>query len=104
MTALAAIFDRALNGSDLTPQEGRGGSAQPRWVKLGLAGATEALNWGCHDLGGTLMEELITSMAGAQGDTAQTVAALQGAIASQGRPWRQRDTLYQSVGSELACV
>ncbi|HIK39070.1 7,8-didemethyl-8-hydroxy-5-deazariboflavin synthase subunit CofH, partial [Thermoleptolyngbya sp. M55_K2018_002] len=32
---------------------------QPSWVKLGLAGATEALRWGCNDLGGTLMEEHI---------------------------------------------
>jgi FO synthase subunit 2 len=40
---------------------------QPSWVKLGLAGAKEALRWGCNDIGGTLMEEHITSMAGAQG-------------------------------------
>lgn len=40
---------------------------QPSWVKLGLEGATMALNWGCNDLGGTLMEEHITSVAGAQG-------------------------------------
>lgn len=67
---------------------------QPSWVKLGLAGATEALTWGCNDLGGTLMEEHITTMAGAQGGTGKTVAELQGAIASLGRPHRQRDTLY----------
>ncbi|MEL6816924.1 MAG: 7,8-didemethyl-8-hydroxy-5-deazariboflavin synthase subunit CofH, partial [Cyanobacteria bacterium J06598_3] len=40
---------------------------QPSWVKLGLAGATEALRWGCNDIGGILMEEHITSMAGATG-------------------------------------
>lgn len=67
---------------------------QPSWVKLGLAGATEALRWGCNDLGGTLMEEHITSMAGAQGGTCLSVAQLQGAIASLQRPYRQRDTLY----------
>jgi FO synthase subunit 2 len=77
---------------------------QPSWVKLGLAGAAAALNWGCNDLGGTLMEEHITSMAGAQGGTAQTVADLQGAIAAQGRPWQQRDTLYHPVESALTCV
>ncbi len=70
---------------------------QPSWVKLGLAGATTALTWGCNDIGGTLMEEHITSMAGAQGGTCQTVADLTGAIASLGRPSRQRDTLYQPV-------
>ncbi len=70
---------------------------QPSWVKLSLAGATEALEWGCNDLGGTLMEEHITSMAGAQGGTCMTVAELQGAIASLHRPWQQRSTLYETL-------
>ncbi len=67
---------------------------QPSWVKLGLAGAAEALKWGCNDLGGTLMEEHITSMAGAQGGTCMSVTQLQEAITSIQRPWRQRTTLY----------
>ncbi len=70
---------------------------QPSWVKLGLAGAATALTWGCNDIGGTLMEEHITSMAGAQGGTCQTAADLQAAIAALGRPVRQRDTLYRYV-------
>jgi 5-amino-6-(D-ribitylamino)uracil---L-tyrosine 4-hydroxyphenyl transferase len=70
---------------------------QPSWVKLGLAGATEALKWGCNDLGGTLMEEHITSMAGAQGGTCMSEVQLQGAIVSIQRPWRQRTTLYGSL-------
>jgi 5-amino-6-(D-ribitylamino)uracil---L-tyrosine 4-hydroxyphenyl transferase len=69
---------------------------QPSWVKLGLAGAVESLRWGCNDIGGTLMEEHITSMAGAIGGTCQTVDDLQRAIRSIGRPDRQRDTLYGS--------
>ena len=72
---------------------------QPSWVKLGLEGAAEALRWGCNDIGGTLMEEHITSMAGAQGGTCMDVAALQAAIASQNRPYQQRDTLYSSMVS-----
>ena len=72
---------------------------QPSWVKLGLAGATEALTWGCNDIGGTLMEEHITSMAGAQGGTCMEVETLVGAIASLDRPHRQRDTLYGVVVS-----
>jgi FO synthase subunit 2 len=71
---------------------------QPSWVKLGLAGATEALTWGCNDLGGTLMEEHITTMAGAQGGTCMEVETLVGSIASLDRPYRQRDTLYGVVG------
>jgi 5-amino-6-(D-ribitylamino)uracil---L-tyrosine 4-hydroxyphenyl transferase len=67
---------------------------QPSWVKLGLDGAIEALRWGCNDIGGTLMEEHITSMAGAIGGTMQTVASLRGAIDQADRPWAERDTLY----------
>ena len=70
---------------------------QPSWVKLGLAGATEALNWGCNDIGGTLMEEHITTMAGAKGGTCMSVADLQNAIASIKRPYQQRNTLYQKI-------
>ena len=70
---------------------------QPSWVKLGLTGATEALRWGCNDIGGTLMEEHITSMAGAQGGTCMEVETLQEAISSLGRPYQQRDTLYRHL-------
>jgi 5-amino-6-(D-ribitylamino)uracil---L-tyrosine 4-hydroxyphenyl transferase len=71
---------------------------QPSWVKLGLDGATEALNWGCNDIGGTLMEEHITTMAGAVGGTCMEVETLQRAIASLERPYQQRDTLYRVMG------
>jgi len=74
---------------------------QPSWVKLGLAGATEALVWGCNDIGGTLMEEHITSMAGAVGGTCMSVEALQIAIASLGRPYQQRSTLYEKIAGVI---
>ncbi|MEB3235435.1 MAG: CofH family radical SAM protein [Cyanobacteriota bacterium] len=67
---------------------------QPSWVKLGLAGATEALRWGANDLGGTLMEEHITTMAGASGGTNQDPQVLEAAAASLGRPVRRRTTTY----------
>ncbi len=70
---------------------------QPSWVKLGLDGATEALRWGCNDIGGTLMEEHITTMAGAKGGTCMEVETLQEAISSLGRPYQQRDTLYRHL-------
>lgn len=70
---------------------------QPSWVKLTLSGAAEALRWGCNDLGGTLMEESITSMAGAEGGTCQSVEALRSAALEVGRPVRERTTLYGSV-------
>ncbi|NES64982.1 MAG: 7,8-didemethyl-8-hydroxy-5-deazariboflavin synthase subunit CofH [Okeania sp. SIO2D1] len=68
---------------------------QPSWVKIGLDGAKEALKWGCNDIGGTLMEEHITTMAGAVGGTCMEVESLQEAIRSLGRNCQQRDTLYQ---------
>ncbi|MEM1169193.1 MAG: 7,8-didemethyl-8-hydroxy-5-deazariboflavin synthase subunit CofH [Cyanobacteria bacterium P01_H01_bin.35] len=67
---------------------------QPSWVKLGLDGAKEALKWGCNDIGGTLMEEHITTMAGALGGTCMEVENLQEAIRDLGRNYQQRDTLY----------
>lgn len=70
---------------------------QPSWVKLGLDGATEALRWGCNDIGGTLMEEHITSMAGAIGGTGKTVEELRGAIGRIDRACRERTTLYGLV-------
>ena len=70
---------------------------QPSWVKLGLKGATEALNWGCNDIGGTLMEEHITTMAGAKGGTCMSVEDLKNAISSINRPYKQRSTLYSVV-------
>jgi len=70
---------------------------QPSWVKLGLDGATEALTWGCNDLGGTLMEEHITTMAGARGGSSQSPADLRRAASRLHRPVRQRTTLYGSV-------
>ncbi|MEO0835563.1 MAG: 7,8-didemethyl-8-hydroxy-5-deazariboflavin synthase subunit CofH [Cyanobacteria bacterium J06642_3] len=70
---------------------------QPSWVKIGLSGAKQALKCGCNDIGGTLMEEHITTMAGAIGGTCMTVDDLQQAIAAIGRPAQQRTTLYQST-------
>ena len=70
---------------------------QPSWVKIGLEGAKQALECGCNDLGGTLMEEHITTMAGAQGGTCMEVATLIEAIASLNRPYRQRGTTYQYI-------
>lgn len=67
---------------------------QSSWVKLTLPVAGEALRWGCDDLGGTLMEEHITTMAGAQGGTRQSAVALRAMAHRYGRPVRQRTTLY----------
>ena len=68
---------------------------QASWVKMGLDAATEALHWGVNDLGGTLMEESISRMAGADHGTILTPQELIGAARAAGRPAAQRDTLYR---------
>ncbi|MEG3841945.1 7,8-didemethyl-8-hydroxy-5-deazariboflavin synthase subunit CofH [Microcoleus sp. herbarium14] len=77
---------------------------QPSWVKLGLDGATEALKWGCNDIGGTLMEEHITTMAGAVGGSCQSVEDLQNAITLLGRNYQQRDTIYRPLEVDKLAV
>jgi FO synthase len=69
-------------------------NVQASWVKMGLDAATEALRWGVNDLGGTLMEESISRMAGSYHGTMLTVDDLVGAAHAAGRPDAQRDTLY----------
>ncbi len=72
---------------------------QPSWVKLGLSTAQEALNWGCNDLGGTLMEEHITTMAGAKGGTCLSAEKIKATISDLQRPYRQRTTLYANANA-----
>jgi FO synthase len=69
-------------------------SLQASWVKMGLDAATEALRWGVNDLGGTLMEESISRMAGSQHGVRLEPSDLIGAAHAAGRPAAERDTLY----------
>jgi FO synthase len=69
-------------------------SVQASWVKMGLDAATEALRWGVNDLGGTLMEESISRMAGSQHGVRLAPADLIAAAHRAGRPAAERDTLY----------
>jgi FO synthase len=70
---------------------------QASWVKMGLEGATEALRWGVNDLGGTLMEESISRMAGSQHGVRLEPAQLIEAARAAGREPAQRTTLYEIV-------
>jgi FO synthase len=69
-------------------------SLQASWVKMGLDAATEALRWGVNDLGGTLMEESISRMAGSEHGVRLDPEDLIGAAWKAGRPAAERDTLY----------
>jgi len=70
---------------------------QTSWVKLGVAGTRAMLQAGCNDVGGTLMEETISRMAGSQHGSAMTVGELRGLAEGIGRPVRERSTLYGPV-------
>ncbi|HEV7193151.1 MAG TPA: bifunctional FO biosynthesis protein CofGH [Jatrophihabitantaceae bacterium] len=80
---------------------GRIDNIQASWVKLGVDGCREVLRGGVNDLGGTLMEETISRMAGSQHGSAKTVAQLQEVVSGlPGRVTRQRATLYGAVSDE----
>jgi FO synthase len=68
---------------------------QASWVKMGLDAATESLRWGVNDLGGTLMEENISRMAGSQHGVRLEPEDLIGAARKAGRTPAQRSTLYE---------
>ncbi|GAB2968557.1 bifunctional FO biosynthesis protein CofGH [Nocardioides montaniterrae] len=73
---------------------GRIDNIQTSWVKLGVDGTRAMLNAGANDLGGTLMEETISRMAGSEHGSAKTVAELEEIGAGISRPVRERTTLY----------
>ncbi len=70
---------------------------QASWVKMGLDAATESLRWGVNDLGGTLMEESISRMAGSQHGDRLDPDDLIGAARAAGRTPAQRTTLYEII-------
>jgi FO synthase len=70
-------------------------NVQASWVKMGLEVATESLRWGVNDLGGTLMEESISRMAGSYHGTKLDPDQLIGAAHQAGRPAAERTTLYE---------
>jgi len=70
---------------------------QASWVKMGLDAATESLRWGVNDLGGTLMEESISRMAGSQHGVRLEPEQLVEAARAAGRTPAQRTTLYEIV-------
>jgi FO synthase len=68
---------------------------QASWVKMGIDAATEALSWGVNDLGGTLMEENISRLAGSYHGVKLDPDDLIAAAHRAGRPAAERTTLYE---------
>jgi FO synthase len=73
------------------------GNIQTSWVKLGTEGTRAMLRSGANDLGGTLMEETISRMAGSLHGSMKSVAELREIGEGMGRPVRQRTTSYDRV-------
>ncbi|MDH6218253.1 bifunctional FO biosynthesis protein CofGH [Streptomyces pseudovenezuelae] len=73
---------------------------QTSWVKLGTEGAAEMLRSGANDLGGTLMEETISRMAGSSYGSYKSVKDLIAVAEAAGRPAKARTTLYGEVSQE----
>jgi FO synthase len=69
-------------------------SLQASWVKMGVEAAIEALRWGVNDLGGTLMEESISRLAGSYHGVKLDPDQLVAAAHAAGRPAAERSTLY----------
>jgi len=76
---------------------GRIDHVQTSWVKLGPVGTAVMLRGGADDLGGTLMEETISRMAGSTHGSAMTVAQLRAIARSAGRVACERTTTYGTV-------
>ena len=86
--------NRAVHALARIMLHGRIPSIQTSWVKLGVERTQVMLNGGANDLGGTLMEETISRMAGSEYGSAKTVAELVAIAKGIGRPARQRTTTY----------
>src|SRR3954452_20486941 len=68
---------------------------QARWVKMGLEAANDGQGWGVNDLGGTLMEENISRLAGSYHGVRLDPPELIAAAHAAGRPAAERTTLYE---------
>ena len=89
--------NRAVHALARVMLHGRIDNIQTSWVKLGVDGTRAMLRGGANDLGGTLMEETISRMAGSQHGSEKTVAELHEIIEPIGRTPRQRTTEYGVV-------
>ncbi|HEY1323585.1 MAG TPA: bifunctional FO biosynthesis protein CofGH, partial [Streptosporangiaceae bacterium] len=76
---------------------------QCSWVKLTGEVCRDVLRGGVNDIGGTLMEETISRMAGSQQGSYKTISDMAAMVAPLGRTLRQRTTVYgQPTAERLA--
>ncbi|GAB18956.1 FO synthase [Gordonia effusa NBRC 100432] len=91
--------NRAAHALARVMLHGRIHNIQTSWVKLGIEGTQVMLNGGANDLGGTLMEETISRMAGSMHGSEKTIAELREMAEGIGRPARERTTTYGRIPS-----
>jgi FO synthase len=92
--------NRAVHAVSRLMLHGAIGSIQCSWVKLGEQLCREVLCGGVNDLGGTLMEETISRMAGSQNGSYKTISQIAEMAGPTGRPLRQRTTTYGQPSEE----
>ncbi|MCF2528320.1 bifunctional FO biosynthesis protein CofGH [Yinghuangia soli] len=92
--------NRAVHAMARILLHGKISNIQTSWVKLGVEGTNLMLQGGANDMGGTLMEETISRMAGADNGSRKSIAELESMAASLGRRARQRTTTYGEVSAE----
>jgi FO synthase len=91
--------NRAVHALARIMLHGRISHIQTSWVKLGVERTQVMLNGGANDLGGTLMEETISRMAGSEHGSSKTAAELSAIAEGIGRPARQRTTTYSPLAA-----
>ena len=91
--------NRAVHALARIMLHGRISHIQTSWVKLGVERTQVMLNGGANDLGGTLMEETISRMAGSEFGSAKSVEELVAIAEGIGRPARQRTTTYAPLAA-----
>ena len=92
--------NRAVHALSRLLLHGAIGSIQCSWVKLAGEVCRDVLRGGANDIGGTLMEETISRMAGSRQGSYKTISDMAAMVAPLGRPLRQRTTLYGDPAAE----
>ena len=92
--------NRAVHALSRIMLHGAIDNIQCSWVKLDSGAVGDVLRGGVNDLGGTLMEETISRMAGSSNGSYKTISGLRDLVAPTGRPLQQRTTGYGSPSAE----
>jgi FO synthase len=92
--------NRAVHALSRLMLHGAISNIQCSWVKLSSELCRDVLRGGANDIGGTLMEETISRMAGSEQGSYKTISDMEAMIAPLGRPLRQRTTLYGRPSAE----